>query len=180
MDRRNIQYRVHYCVHLHSWHFTHWFVADWQPLSCVSEFDSEACLSRSTCFRYVINIPMKSNVLFPCSCIGKYKGYAFHGGWLNFQNRSFIVSSCHKVFQIYQICSFYFLFDRCFFRFPILRVSYFEFHGGGTHRPETVAVYKYNILYETYKSSIQPQFQWHCDPNMTVFTFGNAGKSTSS
>ena len=52
---------------------------------------------------------------FPCSCIGKDKIYAFHGGWINFQNRNFIVSSFHKVFQIYQICSFSFLFDRCFF-----------------------------------------------------------------
>ena len=123
---------------------------------------------------------------FPCSCIGKDKIYAFHGGWINFQNRNFIVSSFHKVFQIYQICVFlFFLTDGFFFRFPILRVSHFGFHRDGTHCPETVAVYKYDILCEIYnKSSIQPQFQTlsviHCDPKLTVFTFGNAGKLTSS
>ena len=66
-----------------------------------------------------------------------------------------------KYFKFYEFVFFICYLTDFFFRFPILRVSHFGFHGDGTHCPETGAVYKYTILCKIFKSSIQPLFQWY-------------------
>ena len=77
-----------------------------------------------------------------------------------------------KYFKFIKIEVFIFFLTRCFFRFPILRVSYFGFHGGETHYPETVAVYKYNILYETHKVQYSHSFSdtlWSEDDSFHIW-----------
>ena len=72
----------------------------------------------------------------------------YNSVFLNFGGFTF--SGSHKEFQNCQICGFYFLFDRCFFQFPILQLSHSGFHGVGTHCHETVAAYIYIIFYVKY------------------------------
>ena len=62
----------------------------------------------------------------------------------------------------------FFSFWQMIFRFPILQVMHFGFHEDGTHCPETVAVYEYNILCETYSHSISDTL-WSEDDSFHIW-----------
>ena len=65
-----------------------------------------------------------------------------------------------KYFKFIKFVVFIFFLTDVFFDFQFCEYRILDFMEV-KHCPETVAVSKYNILYETYKSSIQPQFQWY-------------------